>query len=634
MRRLPASAAAIIRLVLVLFLFLPLLRQGHAADLTDPYQVLRNHYQAVGGLDRLQKLVSSRSEGRVRYDGLEGTFKHWDARPMQYRTEEDYSVISQIEGDSGEFTWLFDTNGQLLILRDEETLKRRQIALRLDRYEHLDPDSPYFDVQVTGTVDVDGKSCYELALTNTINSDVGHFFYDTDTMYMVKSIHKQPDMEIHSTYGDYREVQGLMLPFYQHSRFLPWEKEEETWVTSQTLDEPVAADLFNPPEVKKDYTFLEGGTSATVPFQLMENLIYLPVTVAGSTGYWVLDSGASMSLIDSDYAEKLGLDIQGSIKGYGFGDLFELNFVKIPEHQVGSILFGSQKFYVSKGLTARSYEPQIFGILGYDFLSRFVVEVDYDRQKVTFHAPETFSYKGSGVTIDAPLKYRTFSLPVTLDGKYESLWTIDLGSYHSSIHYPFAEKHGLLTRKGVDIVSQGMAGLSHETNVRFDCLAIGPFRLDKPIVSIPKEKGKGATALGEVGGNLGNSTLRHFHLFLHYPEQKLIFEKGAYYNQTFPPDRSGLLIGRSGINQPMVSFLANDSPAVKAGLVAGDIIVEMAGKAIGPNQPVLPLRELLRGAPGSKVEMKVRRDDQTVSATIVLQDMYESGGAACGAVVK
>lgn len=628
------APATMLRLILALILCLSLLRTGLADESTDPYRILRKHYEAIGGLDRLQRLVTSHSEGRVRYDGLEGTFKHWDKRPLQYRTEEDYSVISQIEGDSGEFTWFFDTNGQLLVLRDEETLKRREIALRLDRYEHLDPDSPYFDVQYAGTVEIDGRPCHELILTNTINSDVGHFYYDAETMYMVKSIHKQPDMEIHSTYGDYRQVQGLVLSFYQHSRFLPWEKEEETWITRQSLDEPVPQDIFQPPPVKKDYSFLEGGTSATVPFQLMENLMYLPVTVAGDTGYWVLDSGASMSLIDAEYATKLGLDIGGSIKGYGFGDLFELNFVRIPEHQVGSILFGSQKFYVKKDLAARSYEPRINGILGYDFLSRFVVEVDYDRQKVTFHDPQTFRYQGPGVTIDAPLKYRTFSLPVTLDGRYQSLWTVDLGSYHSSIHYPFAEKHGLLDRSGVDIVSQGMAGLTHETNVQFDCLAIGPYRLDNPIVSIPKEKGKGATALGEVGGNLGNSTLRHFHLFLHYPKQQLIIEKGADFNRNFPPDRSGLLIGRSEINQPMVSFLAQDSPAVKAGLVEGDIIVEMAGKAIGPNHPVLPLRELLRGATGSTLEMKVHREDKTLPVTIVLQDMYGGNGQGCATAEK
>lgn len=627
-----ARPAALLRFALPLIAALLISGPGAAAELTDPYQILHKHYEAIGGLDRLQKLIGSYSEGRVRYDGLEGTFKHWDARPLQYRTEEDYSVISQVEGDSGEFTWFFDTNGQLLILKDEETLKRRRISLLLDRYEHLDPHSPYFSLHFAGTTTtIDGKSCYEVVLTNTINSDKGHFFYDTETMLMVRSVYKQPDMENHSTYGDYRELDGLLIPFYQHSRFLPWEKEEETWVTLHTIDRPVDKKIFNPPENKKDYEFLNGRTAATVPFRLMENLIYLPVTVNGNTKYWVLDSGASMSLIDHEYAGKLGLDIQGSIKGYGFGDLFDLSFVRIPEHQVGPIRFGSQKFYVMQGLTAKSYEPQIYGILGYDFLSRFIVEIDYDRQAVTFHSPESFSYKGSGVIIDAPLKYRTFSLPVTLDGKYNSLWTVDLGSYHSSIHYPFAEKHGLLAQKGVEIVSQGMSGISHETNVRFDCLAIERFRLDQPLISIPAEKGKGATALGEVGGNLGNSTLRHFHLFLNYPEQQLIVEAGERFNNAFPPDRSGLLIGRAGQNQPMVSFLASDSPATKAGLQAGDIIVEMAGRRIGPDHPVLPLREMLRGAVGKTIDMKVKREDQVIAATIILEDMYPDSGRKCPA---
>ena len=623
------AQAFILRFALIaVFSFLP---QCAAAtgELTDPYEIMHNSYEAIGGLDRLKKLTGSYSEGKVRYDSLEGTFKHWDNRPQQYRTEEDYSVISQIEGDNGDFTWFFDTNGQLLIIRDEDTLKRRQIGLLLDRYEHLDPNSPYFSLQFAGTTTFDNRICYEVVLNNTINSDISHFFYDTETMLMLHSIHTQPDMEVHSKYGDYKNVDGLLIPFYQYSRFLPWEKEEETWVSRYTIDEPVDKSLYNPPEIKKDYQFLNGRTAASVPFRLMENLIYLPVTVNGDTQYWVLDSGASMSLIDHDYAQKLGLNIEGNIKGYGFGELFDLSFVKIPEHQVGPILFGSQKFYVSQGLTAKSYEPQIFGILGYDFLSRFVVEIDYDQETVTFHSPDTFRYDGSGVVIDAPLRYRTFSLPVTLDGTLTSLWTLDLGSYHSSIHYPFAEKHGLLEKQGVEIVSQGMAGISLEKNVRFDCLSIDRFQIDQPLISIPEEKGKGATALGEVGGNLGNSTLRHFHLFLNYPEQKLILERGSHYNTAFPPDRSGLLIGRSEENQPMVSFLANESPATRAGLVAGDVIVDMAGQPVGPNHPITPLREMLRGAIGSTVELQVKREDQVLPIAIILEDMYPDSGLKC-----
>jgi hypothetical protein len=629
MRRLMPSLRALF-VFLALLYALPAASNEEIIDLSDPYQIMHRHYQAIGGLERLKSITTGYSEGRVHYDGLQGTFKHWEKRPQQYRSEEDYSIISQIEGDSGEFAWFFDTNGQLLIVRDEDTLKRRRISLLIDRYEHLDRQSPYFSMTFAGITVIKGRPCYEVILSNTINSDRGHFFFDCQTLFMARSLYRQPDMEVESYYDDFKSVNGIIMPFHQHNTFHPWEKTEETWLSYHLSNQQVEESLFLPPQKEKGYHFQGGDTSATVPFELIENLIYLPVTIGGDSRYWVLDSGASMSVIDQEYAEKLGLNVQGSIKGYGFGELFELSFVEVPDHQVGTIRFDSQKMYVSKGLAAKSYEPVMVGILGYDFLSRFVVEIDYDLGQVTFHDPDSFVYKGSGTTLDAPLKYRTFTLPVTVDGRFESLWSLDLGSYHSSIHYPFAEKHGLLSRAGVEIVSQGMTSLSREKNIQFSCLQIDRFRLDRPLLAIPLEKGVGATALGEVGGNLGNSTLRHFHLFLNYPEQKVILEKGKSFNTAWPRDKSGLILGRSDNNQPMISFIAENSPAGKAGLVAGDIIVEIAGQVIGPNQPIVPLRDILRGPAGSGIAIKVLRAEQILATTLILEDLYPADTSSCG----
>ncbi len=609
--------------LLALFLLLLLAVHGHgAADLEDPYTILQRHYEAAGGLERLKAITTSRSEGRVHYDGLQGRYHHWEQRPLQHRTEENYGIISQIEGDSGESSWFFDTNGQLMIVRDEDTLKRRRIALLLDRYEHLDPHSPYFSMTFAGMTTIRGRLCYEVVLENTINSDRSHFYFDAESFLMVHSRLKQPDMEVESYYDDFRTVDGIVVSFHQHNTFHPWEKTEEVWTTNYTTNEPMAEELFQPPERRRGFRIDDEAQSATVPFALIEDLIYLEVSIGNDRRTWVLDSGASMSVIDRDYAQGLGLTAEGSIKGYGFGELFELSFVEIPEYRVGPIHFDRQKLYVSEGLAERSYEPHMVGILGYDFLSRFVVELDYDRRLATFHDPETFRYRGSGTPIDAPLKYRTFTLPVTVDDRYESRWTIDLGSYHSSIHYPFAEKHGILDKPGVDIVSQGMTSLSLERNILFDCLQVGDLRLDRPVIAVPLEKGVGATALGEVGGNLGNSTLSHFRLFLHYPRQQVILEKGAAFNDETPRDRSGLIIGRGDGNQPIVSLVSANSPGVRAGLVAGDFVVAFAGEEIGPGHPIVPIRERLRGPAGSTVNMEVRRGEERLAVTLVLEELH------------
>lgn len=593
-----------------------------STEIINPFTVLHRHYAAIGGLERLQKQRNSFSEGDMRYDGLKGTFRNWEKRPLQYRLEENLGIISQVEGDDGRQSWFFDTNGQLLLLKDEDTVKRRQLRLHLDHYEHLNPESAIFRVTYGGDIEVNGHSCHEIIITNSINTDRYRFSFDTQSYLLRQTIVTQPDVEVTTEYDDYRWSNGILSAFYSKTVYMPWKKEEESWTKAHQIDIDMDTSLFVPPATDPGYHFTDRSTSAAVPFELLEDLIYLRVEVSGHTDYWVLDSGATMSVIDEEYAKQLGLSREGSINGYGFGELFTLGFTTIPSLQLGSIIFGAHQAYVSEGLRKNSYEPEIVGILGYDFLSRFVVEIDYDQQRATFHKPGDFKYTGKGIRFDAPLKYRTFTLPVTLDQHYTSRWSVDLGSYRSSIHHQFGEKHDLLQRRGIETVSQGMSGLTWETSVQFNCLQIGDFNLVDQLVTIPASRGEGATALGEVGGNLGNSTLRNFHIFLDYPNQQIILEKGKHYNSRFPRDHSGLLIGRGDHNEPMVSFIAANTPAADAGLEAGDIIVGVNGQNVVAGDSIIALRRQLRTTPGKTVHYTVRRNGVLLELDLTLTDLY------------
>src|SRR5262245_47319680 len=60
----------------------------------------------------------------------------------------------------------------------------------------------------------------------------------------------------------------------------------------------------------------------TIPFQLVDKLIFLPVQVNGSQPLWfVLDSGAGGFVVQKQTAEKLGLKTGGSgqVRGAGAG---------------------------------------------------------------------------------------------------------------------------------------------------------------------------------------------------------------------------------------------------------------------------------------------------------------------------
>lgn len=615
---------------IVFLFFFSLSAQISTAIAEDPYQLLIDHFNAIGGLERIQAITSRQSEGKIRSDGLQGTFRHWQKRSLRYRTEKNYSIINFIEGDSGEESWLFDTNGQVLINRDHKTIERRRIGQIMDKFEHLNPHASNFSLSYKGITTVDGQNCYEIILTNTINSDRTHYYLDTKSLWMVQSKDILPDVTITTLYDDFRSVDSVIVPYHVFSTYIPWQKEEEIWVSNYSINDDIDSQLFVVPQSVKDYRFKDKMPSVSMSFELSENLMYLPVTIEGDTRLWVLDSGASMSVIDKGYALSLGLDMQGRIKGYGFGDLFELGFVSIPKYRIADIHFDSQKVYAADGLSQSSYEPVIYGILGYDFLSRFIVEINYDTRVITFHAPDTFVYKGSGLTFDAPLKYRTFTLPVTLNNNHKALWSVDLGSHQSSIHYPFAQEQGLLSNTGVETVSQGMSGVTFSRLTQFDCLAMKGLYLDNQLVSIPMEPGLGATALGEVGGNLGNSTLRNFHLYLNYPKQQIILEKGQTFNHKFERDKSGLLIGRSKEKRPMVSYLAQNSPAFRGGARVGDILLEVNNKTIEAGSPILPIRNILRGTQGDNIQLRVLRGKERLVTSFILEDLYQNISGMCG----
>ena len=591
--------------------------------LSDPYVIFQKHYDAIGGLQRLKAIKTFYCEGTTIYDGLEGRFKEWGKRSLKYRLEEDYSVITQVSGDNGKFSWLRDTNGKILIQRDEETIKRREIRKLLEDFEHLDPDSDKFSLAFESIQKINETDCYVVKMVNTINRDVTWNYFDLKTFYKVKSVTRQPDISVHSTFSDYRETDGVKHPFYEESIIFPRDKREVVRLSCFLINPEIDPSIFEPPEKDvRDFRFISPGMSEHIRFRLNENNIYLPVRIRSEERVWLLDSGASMSVIDADYAESLGLEPEGGIKGYGFGNNFELSFVTLPPFQVKGVQFDPQKVYSFKGLSANFHEPDVAGILGYDFLSRFVVKINYAIKEMSLYDPDRFYYNGPGRVMDAPLKNKTFSVVMTVDGTYSGKWSLDLGAFNTSFHFPFASEHHLLLRKGVDRISGGMADEYMERTVQFKTADLGGFVVHDPLISVPLEKGKGVGSGGELVGTIGNSLLRYFVIYLDYNRQQVIFEKGVDFDRKFPRDKSGLIIGPNENGLPRILFVAPASPAEAAGFVAGDVIDRINGVDGKNFSGIVSIYELLRKEAGARYTFEVHRNDEIVKIDLVLKDLF------------
>ncbi|NMC44551.1 MAG: PDZ domain-containing protein [candidate division Zixibacteria bacterium] len=618
------------RKLLVAVIAAAVLTLGTSAQgaMDDPYQILNRHFEATGGLDKIKAMKTSYIEGTIVIEGtgLQGTFKQWAESPIKSRQEVDLTIFKQTSGDNGQWGWVVDPNGKVQTLQDERSTQDHKVKLLTAEYEFLDRNSKNFTLAYEGTDTVGGATCYVVRTTNAINQDTVRQYIDTTSMRQVQVITIKAAGSTHTRYFDFRQVEGVWMPFEEQSVEYPTMMKQVVKITTVQVNVPVEVSLFEPPTADvKDFRFVNGRDAVDVPFRYIEDHIYLMVNIAGKERLWVLDSGADVTVIDAAFAREAKIETQGSMKGQGAGQLVDVSFADLPPFVLPGLEFDKQKAAVIDiaPLLHQWTGLDIAGILGYDFLSRVVTKVDYANEKLSFYDVDSFVYNGPGVVLDAPVAKKGFDLPVTVDGKYGGLWSLDLGAGGMAFLYPFAEKNGLLTMKGVDGLGFGAGGSSPHRTCQFKTIEFAGFVKEKPLVTVTLEKGSGAFGDAFLTGNIGNSLLRHFVLYLDYKHGKVIVEKGADFDRVFPRDNSGLMAGANADDKIEVVFASPGTPAEKAGFKVGDIITSFNGVGVDYLGGVLAIKKMLREKPGTTYTVGIERDGQPQTLQLTLKDLYE-----------
>ena len=361
-----------------------------------------------------------------------------------------------------------------------------------------------------------------------------------------------------------------------------------------------------------------------VEARFVENHIYVTVNMAGIERPWVLDCGAGGSVIDAELVRELGLRVEGEAEAMGAAGSVKTGFAAVPGFSVGGVESDSQQMVVLDiaGLMRRASGTEAAGILGYDFLSRFVTRVDFAAQTVTFYRPESFAYRGPGRTIPLRVEANVPVVEMQVEGKYGGRWRLDFGASISAFHHHAAEKFGLAGRSGIERLASGMGGMQRHRLVQFADAELAGFKVDRPVLSVPLEGGPGALAATSVVGTLGNSVLHNFVLYLDYRGKRLIVEKGAGFGKPFALDRSGLQVMQGDSGRLKVMLAAQGTPAERAGFRAGDVVVAIDGRKPEEIGGLLAVRRLLRADAGRSYEFQVARQDSSLSLKLKLEDLF------------
>ena len=358
-------------------------------------------------------------------------------------------------------------------------------------------------------------------------------------------------------------------------------------------------------------------------FDFETGWILLPVTVAGETGPWVLDSGASWTVLDSTYAVELDLEQGDAIRILGATQGIHVHTLpRPPALAVGDLVHEAQQMVMLDlhGMTFAKHGVSIRGILGRDFLRQYVTRIDYANRSIEFHDPATYVYDGAGRVFANALRNELFFLPVTVDSTYHCEFAVDLGAGSLSFHYPFARDHQLLETPGLVVDGMDAGGPTQRKICRFTSLDLADVTVENPVIEVPLN-GTGAFASEAFDGNAGNSLFRHFVMTLDYRNRQIILEKGEDSGDTQPALVSGISFLLQEDGQIVVHRVLDGSGAAEAGLRKGDLVIAQDGQPVVGVTGLRALREVWHEAGRRSIPVTVSRDGTQRDCVVVVKDM-------------
>ncbi len=167
-----------------------------------------------------------------------------------------------------------------------------------------------------------------------------------------------------------------------------------------------------------------------LPFVESEPLPAIQLKVDGKPATLVLDTGAPDVTLDPDFAKALGLAITGGTEGTFVGGLTaQVQQAVAPTIEVGPIVLKSVKVAIlpSHGF-ALFKDRTVDGVVGTQFLFRFLATIDYPRHRLVLHPRRAAAVDARATTIPMWLVGDHFIfVDGSVNGLANQLFSIDSG---------------------------------------------------------------------------------------------------------------------------------------------------------------------------------------------------------------
>ena len=386
----------------------------------------------------------------------------------------------------------------------------------------------------------------------------------------------------------------------------------------------------------KDFIFQKGKYKFDIPFEYRNDFIVVniyfndvfPLRFIFDTGaeHTILVKKEITDLFQIDYTRKFtlyGADMQTQLFAYlAPGVSLRANRIKAINR---SILVLDEDYLNFEKLTGVS----IHGILGADFFRRFVVKIDYRKQKLTLYDPTHFNltkkkYTKIPIEIKKNKPYLQSDIQLNKDDDVKVKLLLDTGASLALMLYTTTHPDLRLPDKILKTnIGMGLGGFIEGYIGRVESFKIDDFDIGDVATNYQEfVPNIDSSYLNSRNGLLGNLILKRFEVIIDYVNGYLYLSPNKNFKEKFSYDKSGLVIAAGGANLKDFSILKviEDTPADIAGVKKGDRIIAMNGWPAS----FLSLGNILKTLkrkPGKNIKLKLERNGQVLKLRFELKEL-------------
>lgn len=606
----------------------------HAAGV-DAADVLARARAASGG-EQWLSVQRLQAVGEQSVGGLHGRWQlNQDLRAGRYAEQAQLGDFTVAQGFDGQLSWRRDYGGEVGLL--DGTVPRRTARTQswLATRAYWSNAYPTTHFAAPRTEALDGRR-YTVLATKPEGADPIELWFDTGSGLLGRVVIASARTPTATALEDYRAVEGLLLPHRIITDTLDAQGRTDPRLRSDVqvqryqVDGPVADTVYAPPMMAHDSYIEDASGTTRIPFDLINNHVYIEAEVDGQPARFLVDTGA-INLLIPTAAKRLGLITTGRLSVHGAGDnASDLGLAQARHLRIGGAHLANPVFHIiDLGQQINSMGVPHDGFIGYETFLRFVTTFDYGARVLSFTRPGHYQPPANAVVLPFEQDDRAPVLNGELDGIPLRLW-LDTGSRNSlSLSSPFVRTHGLLEKYHASeeaVLGWGLGGPGRARPARLGVLRMGSIEVTG-LVGDLSTTDKGALALADYGAILGGGVLRRFSMGIDYDAKRLYLVPNAESPQADGFDRGGLWL-QAEQDALRVADVAPSSAGARAGLRRDDRIVMISGEPIATRR-LADLRALLRERPvGTRVVIRYLRDDRQVDTELVLADRVAAGWRA------